>query len=189
MTLKPSSSGATTFVSEWEKIKENNFFSLYSFLFSHLCYQKSLNICPAVSYLYYYTYSNYNVQVNFFSEGLILVSTNLQYDKRLFIELRVQYMKIPSSEHVENMLCTQIVFLFWHSIQLCSLHILCLLIFMYWTRYSMNNLWSYFGLIDTRISASDKYLPLLQHAHLGEWKFMQQNYIHCKYIRGNFYSS
>ena len=47
-----------------------------------------------------------------FSEALILVSTNPQYDKRLFIELRVQYMKIPSSEHVENMLCTQIVFCF-----------------------------------------------------------------------------
>ena len=41
-----------------------------------------------------------------FSEALILVSTNPQYDLRLFIELRVQYMKIPSSEHVENMLRT-----------------------------------------------------------------------------------
>ena len=54
-----------------------------------------------------------------FSEALILVSTNPQYDKRLCIELRVQYMKIPSSEHVvytnwflfcfdiQNKLCTQ----------------------------------------------------------------------------------
>ena len=41
-----------------------------------------------------------------FSEALILTSTNPQYEDRLFIELRVQYMKIPSSEHVENMLCT-----------------------------------------------------------------------------------
>ena len=39
----------------------------------------------------------------YLSEALILVSTNPQYDYRLFIELRVQYMKIPSSEHVENM--------------------------------------------------------------------------------------
>ena len=52
------------------------------------------------------------------SEALILVSTNPQYDKRLFIELRVQYMKIPSSEHVENMLCTQIVFCFCFDISL-----------------------------------------------------------------------
>ena len=38
-----------------------------------------------------------------FSEALILVSTNPQYDKRLFIELQVQYMKIESSEHGEIM--------------------------------------------------------------------------------------
>ena len=36
-----------------------------------------------------------------FSKALILASTNLQYDKRLFIELKVQYMKIESSEDVE----------------------------------------------------------------------------------------
>jgi hypothetical protein len=46
------------------------------------------------------------------SEALIFVPTNPQYDNRLLIELQVQYMKIPSSEHEENMLCTQIVFLF-----------------------------------------------------------------------------
>ena len=44
-----------------------------------------------------------------FSEALILASTNPQYDKRLFIDLRVQYMKIPNSEHVENMLCTSVL--------------------------------------------------------------------------------
>ena len=41
-----------------------------------------------------------------FSEALILASTNPYYDKRLFIELQVQYLKIASSEHVENMFCT-----------------------------------------------------------------------------------
>ena len=35
-----------------------------------------------------------------FSEELILASTNPQFGKRLFIELRVQYMTIASSEHV-----------------------------------------------------------------------------------------
>ena len=44
-----------------------------------------------------------------FSEVLILGSTNPQYNKRLSIELPVQCMKIPSSEHCQNMLCTQIV--------------------------------------------------------------------------------
>ena len=33
-------------------------------------------------------------------QALIFASTNPQYDKRLFIELQVQYMKITSSEHV-----------------------------------------------------------------------------------------
>ena len=40
-----------------------------------------------------------------FSEALILGSTNPQYDKRLFNDLPVQYMKTTSSEHEENMLC------------------------------------------------------------------------------------
>ena len=53
------------------------------------------------------------------SEALIFASTNPQYDDRLFIELRVQNMKIASSEHVvytyfvlfcfdiQNNLCTE----------------------------------------------------------------------------------
>ena len=63
-----------------------------------------------------------------FSEALILVSANPQHDKRLFIELRVQYMKIPSSEHVENMLFTQIVFFFCFDIHnnLWTQHVLSL---------------------------------------------------------------
>ena len=35
-----------------------------------------------------------------FSEAITLASANPQYDKGLFIELRVQYMKTTSSEHV-----------------------------------------------------------------------------------------
>ena len=40
-----------------------------------------------------------------FSEALILASTNPQYDKRLFIDLPVQYMKTKSSEHVVYINC------------------------------------------------------------------------------------
>ena len=47
--------------------------------------------------------------IKYLSEALILASTNPKNDDRLFIELRVKYMKLPSSEHVENMLCTKIV--------------------------------------------------------------------------------
>ena len=36
------------------------------------------------------------------SEAIILRSTNPQYDKTLFIDLPVQYMKTTSSEHGEN---------------------------------------------------------------------------------------
>ena len=48
-----------------------------------------------------------------FSEILILASANPQYDKRLSIDLPVQYIKIPNLEHRENMgenmLLTQVV--------------------------------------------------------------------------------
>ena len=51
--------------------------------------------------------NNYFVHTGkFFSEALILASTNQQYDKR-FIELRVQYMKITSSEHVVYVNCSE----------------------------------------------------------------------------------
>jgi hypothetical protein len=43
----------------------------------------------------------------FFSETLILASTNPQYDKRLFIELQVQCMEIQSSEHVVYINCSE----------------------------------------------------------------------------------
>ena len=51
-----------------------------------------------------------------FSEALNLASTK-PYDKRLSIELPVQYMKTTSSEHQEKILCTQIVFCFCFDIQ------------------------------------------------------------------------
>ena len=42
-----------------------------------------------------------------FSEELILASTNPQYDKRLFIDLPVQYMKTTSSENVVYINCSE----------------------------------------------------------------------------------
>ena len=58
----------------------------------------------------------------FLLEALIFASTNPQYDDRLFIELQVQYVKIPSSEHGENMLCTEIDFEIQNN--LCTQHVL-----------------------------------------------------------------
>ena len=43
------------------------------------------------------------VQVNLCQKLLFLHQLTHKYDDRLFIELQVQYMKIPSSEHGENM--------------------------------------------------------------------------------------
>ena len=73
------------------------------------------------------------------------------------------------------MLCTQIVFCFDIQNNLCFQHVLkkistCseLSIFMYWTCNSINNLLSYCELVDARISASEKDLPVSQniiHVH------------------------
>ena len=59
-------------------------------------------------------------------DAFILTSNNPQYIKRLFIDLPVQYMKTTSSEHGENMLCTQIVFCFDIQNNLCTQHVLSL---------------------------------------------------------------
>ena len=79
------------------------------------------------------------------SEALILASTNPQYENRLFIELPLQYMKIPSSEHGENMRTTWqqhdvhtncFLFLFRHQYNLCKQHILP--IFWAWNFHALN---------------------------------------------------
>ena len=44
------------------------------------------------------------------SEALILGSTNPQYDKRLFIDLPVQYMKSTSSEYIVYINCFLFLF-------------------------------------------------------------------------------
>ena len=81
------------------------------------------------------------------SEVFILTSTNPQYDKRLFIDLPLQYMKLTKTKNKQFMYTT------------CSK----LVVFMYWTGKSINNLLSYCcGLVDARISASEKDLPVPQ---------------------------
>ena len=49
------------------------------------------------------------------SEALIFASTNPQYDDRFFIELQVQYMKIPSSS-LGRTCCVQKLFLTFRTI-------------------------------------------------------------------------
>ena len=65
------------------------------------------------------------------------------------------------SEHGENILCTKIVLNVRNNF--CTQHVLSRIelgIFMYWTCNSMNNLSSYCGLVDAKIRASDKDLPV-----------------------------
>ena len=51
-------------------------------------------------------------------------------------------------------------------------------IFMYWTFNSMNNLLSYYGLVDARISASEKDLPLYElyffYIRIVDWYTLNQ---------------
>ena len=91
------------------------------------------------------------------SEAFTLASTNPQYDKRLFIDLWVQYMK-TSSEHVVYISCSECQ----NKNKKQFVYTTCseLVVFMYWAGKSMNNLLSYCGLVDPRISASDKDLPV-----------------------------
>ena len=60
----------------------------------------------------------------------------------------------------QNMLCIKIVFWFWQSEQFMYKTCSKLGIFMYWTRNSINDLLLYCGLFYTRISASEKDLPV-----------------------------
>ena len=103
------------------------------------------------------------VQANLCQTLLFLHQLTHKYDDRLFIELQVQYMKIPSS-NLGRTCCVQKLFRTLRTISIfvhnmfspCSE----LGIFMYETFNSMNNLPSYCGLVDAKIRASDKDLPV-----------------------------
>ena len=93
------------------------------------------------------------------------------FQKHLFLEQLTHNMTKDCSLNYEfstwkleaqNMLCTQIVFCFCIDNSEQFMYTTCSeLVFMYWTRNSINNLLSYFGLVNARISASEKDLPVL----------------------------
>ena len=86
------------------------------------------------------------------SEALILQSVNPQYNDRLFIDSWLQYKKNTTSEHVVY----KHWFLFWSSKQCLYTSCSQLVFFLYWIQEWMNNMSSYCGLADSRISASEK---------------------------------
>ena len=117
------------------------------------------------------------VQVNFCQKHLFLdqLTRNMTKDCSLIYQFSTWKLQ------AQNMLCTQF-FLFWHSGQFmyttCSELVVC----MYWTGKSMNNLFSYCGLVDVRINASDKDLPVITkwtgpERKSEQWTFSQKKII------------
>ena len=79
-------------------------------------------LCQQISFKYPSISCNYQVELDrpvdtgkSLSEALIFASTNPQYDDRLFIELQLQYMKIPSS-NLGRTCCVQKLFLTFRTI-------------------------------------------------------------------------
>ena len=88
------------------------------------------------------------------------------------------------AEHGENMLCTKIVLNVRNNF--CTQHVLPrfeLGIFMYWTCNSMNNLSSYCGLVDAKIRASDKDLPVVLPRLGNSYKIAMLSSLVCQELR------
>ena len=88
----------------------------------------------------------------------------------MLIDLPVQYMETTSSEHVVYINCSECQ----NKNKKQFVYTTCseLVVFMYWTGKSMNNLLSYCGLVDVRINASDKDLPALLKEFLNVKKVL-----------------
>ena len=99
-----------------------------------------------------------NITDKWLSEALILH----QLTHNMTTDCSLNHQFSTWKFQAQNMLCTQIgfLFLFWYSEQFMYTTRSDLGIFMYWTGDSMNNLLSYCVLVELRISASEKYLPV-----------------------------
>jgi hypothetical protein len=87
------------------------------------------------------------------------ISINIKFD---MIQVNLCQKLFFFAEHGENMLCTKIVLNVGNNF--CTQHFLPrfeLGTFMFWTCNLMNNLSSYCGLVDAKVRASDKGLPLI----------------------------
>ena len=96
------------------------------------------------------------------SEAFILTSTNPQYDKNCSLIYQFNTWKQQAQNMGRTCCAHKLVFvLTFRTIYAHNMFSPCseLVVFMYWTGKSMNNLLTYCGLVDPRISASDKDLP------------------------------
>ena len=104
-----------------QNVKTNlrtNFFVLVIEFIRLSLRQCKLGSILMITYLFYFClFVSFYVMIHAgksLSEALIFASTDPQYDDRLFIELQVQYMKIPSSNLGRT--CVQKLFLTFRTI-------------------------------------------------------------------------
>ena len=102
------------------------------------------------------------IQVYLFQRQLLLLTHNMKKD--CLLNYKFNTWKLQA----QKMLCAWIVL---NSKKNQFVYTTCaeLVVFLYWTRNSMNNLSS--GLVDARISASDKDLPVLWRSDFCSKKF------------------
>ena len=82
----------------------DSFWEQKSLIKSHFLH--SVRHCEQLFWPFSSHFVMHSVQVNLWQKLLFLHQLhNPQYDDRLFIELQLQYMKIPSSEHILPMFC------------------------------------------------------------------------------------
>ena len=110
------------------------------------------------SFLSFLIFIQEAAEVNLFQKHLFLyqLTHNMTKDCSLNYEFSIWKFQAQNMLFCEH----KLFFCFCFDIQnnLCTSE---LGIFMYWTRNLMNNLLSFCGLVDARISASNKYLPVL----------------------------
>ena len=134
-----------------------------------------------ISYFFYLS-SQFHIRVNKLVQ--VYLCQNLSFLNHLIHNMTTDCSLIfdfsTRKIHVQNMLCTKIdfLFLFWHSKQFIYTTCSELVVFMYRTGKSMNNLLSYCGLVDARISASEKDLPV------RDWCFFKgYSSVICKILK------
>ena len=85
---------------------------------------RAIDISDVANQVYKHNFPNVEVKGKSLSEALIFALTNPQYDDRLFTELQVQYMKIPSS-NLGRTCCVQKLFLTFRTIFVHNMFSLC----------------------------------------------------------------
>ena len=106
------------------------------------------------------------------SEALIFVSTN-----NMTTDCSLNYKFSTRKFQAQNILCTQIVFCFDIQSKIFTQNVLSLEFLCTELAIKMNNLLSYHGLVDARIIASEKDLPVKKNPRLFILHFYIMRYL------------